>query len=111
MDTSIRTPLPLWFLENNANMYFDLSGIVMRYRIDHIIYGYPSGNTNIIKKITHFVTQLKTCLPDTVMFHPIDEHFSSVQASARTGDFDHKHVGQDSIVAMIMLEQYSRENT
>ena len=106
MDTQNNTPLPLWYLLNTGNVYFDLSAIVMKYNIETIVCGTPSGNTNVVDKINKFLKNLKFCVPDTVIFSSIDEHYSSTQASNITGDLGTKHISQDTVSAMVILERW-----
>lgn len=57
-------------------------------------------------KIDKFITSLKFSVADTVSFASIDEHYSSTQASNITGDLDRKHISQDTISAMVILERH-----
>ncbi len=109
MNTNNNMPLPLWFIHNNSAMYFNLTDLVMRYQIDHIVYGYPMGNHTITSKIDKFVSSLKFSLPETIIYTPIDEHYSSVQASDMSWDFWKKHIWQDVMSAMVILEQWGRQ--
>lgn len=106
MDTSNQTPLPLWYIFNTGDVYFELSAVVMKYHIDTIICGIPSGNKNIVEKIYNFIKNLQICLPDTVKVEFIDEHYSSTQASNITGDLWSKHISQDTVSAMVILERW-----
>lgn len=111
MDSKNNTPLPLWYLLNTGNVYFDLSSLIMKYRIDTIVCGTPSGNTNVVDRINKFITNLKMCVPDTVAFEFTDEHYSSTQASDVTGDLGQKHISQDTVSAMIILERRRGKRT
>lgn len=106
MDTANNTPLPLGYLLNTGDVYFELSALVMKYKIDTIVCGTPSGNTNIVDRINNFLKNLKLCVPDTVIFTSIDEHYSSTQASNITGDLGTKHISQDTVSAMVILERW-----
>ena len=106
MDEENNTPLPLWYLENTSTVYFDMASLIAQYRITTIVYGYPEGNKGVMTKIDKFITWLKFSVPDTVTFHPIDEHYSSTQASNITGDLGSKHISQDTVSAMVILERY-----
>jgi RNase H-fold protein (predicted Holliday junction resolvase) len=106
MDMMNKTPLPLGYLTNTGDVYFELSALVMKYQIDTIVCGSPSGNISVVDKIASFIINLKLCVPDTVKFDFIDEHYSSTQASDRTNDLDHKHISQDTVSAMIILERW-----
>ena len=109
MDTTNNTPLPLGYLMNTSTVYSDLSSLVMQYRIDTVLYGYPTGNRNVVAKIDNFVNNMKYCVADTVMFQSIDEHYSSTQASDLTWDLGKKHISQDTVSAMILLERWGRK--
>lgn len=78
---------------------------MMEYGITHIVYGYPSGNQNVVSKIDNFIKNLRFSVSETIVFVPIDEHFSSTQASVITGDLGHKHISQDAVSAMVLLER------
>lgn len=78
----------------------------MKYNIETIVCGTPSGNTNVVDKINKFLKNLKFCVPDTVIFSSIDEHYSSTQASNITGDLGTKHISQDTVSAMVILERW-----
>lgn len=106
MDTANNTPLPLGYLINKNTVYSDLSSLIMQYQIDTVVYGYPTGNRNVIAKIDNFINNMKYCVSDTVMFQSIDEHYSSTQASDVTGDLGRKHISQDTVSAMILLERW-----
>lgn len=56
----------------------------MQYQIDTIIYGYPDGNISVTEKIDKFINSLTISVSENITFHPIDEHYSSVQASSIT---------------------------
>jgi RNase H-fold protein (predicted Holliday junction resolvase) len=109
MDSTNSTPLPLGFLWNTSMVYSDLSSLMMQYQIDMVLYGYPTGNRNVIAKIDNFIKNMKYCVSDTVVFQPIDEHYSSTQASDLTWDLGKKHISQDTVSAMILLERWSRK--
>ncbi len=79
---------------------------MMQYQIETVLYGYPTGNRNVIAKIDNFIKNMKYCVSDTVIFQPIDEHYSSTQASEVTGDLGRKHISQDTVSAMILLERW-----
>lgn len=106
MDTVNNTPLPLGYLLNKSTIYSDLASLIMEYAIDVVVYGYPTGNTGVIKKIDTFINNMKYCVADTVVFQSIDEHYSSTQASDVTGDLGRKHISQDTVSAMILLERW-----
>jgi len=106
MDTANNTPLPLWYLLNTGDVYFELSALVMKYSIDTIVCGTPTGNTHVVDRINNFLKNLKLCVPDTVTFESIDEHYSSTQASNITGDLGSKHISQDTVSAMVILERW-----
>lgn len=78
----------------------------MKYHIDTIVCGIPSGNKNIVEKINNFIKNLQICLPDTVKVEFIDEHYSSTQASNITGDLGAKHISQDTVSAMVILDRW-----
>ena len=81
MDMTNKTPLPLGYMENTDTVYYEMSSLIAQYAIDTIVYGYPEGNFGITKRIDSFIRSLQFSVADTVMFHPIDEHYSSTQAS------------------------------
>lgn len=78
----------------------------MQYRIDTILYGYPKGNHAVTTKIDAFIKNLTFSVSSDISFHAIDEHFSSTQASERSGDVGKKHISQDTISAMVILERF-----
>lgn len=81
LDMANKTPLPLGYMENTSTVYYELSSLIAEYSIDTIVYGYPEGNKGITKRIDSFIHSLKFSVADTVSFVPIDEHYSSTQAS------------------------------
>lgn len=110
MDTSNNIPLPLGYIMNTATLYSDLASIMMEYKISTVLYGYPTGNKTVVSKIDGFVKNMKYCVSDSVVFEPIDEHYSSTEASDRTGDRDRKHISQDTVSAMMLLERWMKKN-
>ena len=81
---------------------------MIQYQIKLILYGYPTGNHNVTAKINNFIKNMKYCVSDTVTFQSIDEHYSSTQASEVTGDLGRKHISQDTVSAMILLDRRKR---
>ena len=77
----------------------------MEYKIDRFLYGSPRGNKNIVEKIARFIKNMTYCVWEHVVFEEIDEHYSSAEASDRTGDLGHKHISQDTVSAMMLLER------
>ena len=106
MDSANNIPLPLWYILNTGDVYFELSALVMKYSIDTIICGTPSGNKSVVDRINNFIKNLKFCVPDTIEFVYIDEHYSSTQASDITWDLGSKHISQDTVSAMVILERW-----
>lgn len=106
MDMTNQTPLPLGYILNTWDVYFELSAVIAQQGITHIVYGYPTGNKWVIGKIDSFIKSLQYCIPDTVTVEPIDEHYSSTQASDITGDLGSKHISQDTVSAMVILERW-----
>lgn len=106
LDMANKTPLPLGYMENTSTVYYELSSLIAQYAIDTIVYGYPEGNKGITKRIDNFIHSLKFSVVDTVSFVSIDEHYSSTQASNVTWDLGHKHISQDTVSAMVILERY-----
>lgn len=110
MNTNNNIPLPLGYLLNTSTVYSDLASLMMQYQIETVLYGYPTGNRNVIAKIDNFIKNMKYCVADTVVFQSIDEHYSSTQASDLTWDLGKKHISQDTVSAMILLERRKRDN-
>jgi len=106
MDTKAWVPLPLGYLSNSPTVYSDMASLMVQYHIDMVVYGCPTGNDGIVRKIESFIQSLRYCVSSDVVFQSIDEHYSSTQASDRTGDFDKKHISQDTVSAMILLERW-----
>ena len=106
MDMANKTPLPLGYMENTSTVYYEMSSLIAQYNIDTIVYGYPEGNFGIMKRIDSFIRSLQFSVADTVIFTSIDEHYSSTQASNITWDLDRKHISQDTISAMVILERW-----
>ena len=109
MDSTNNIPLPLWYILNTGDVYFELSALIMKYNITIVVCGTPSWNKNVVDKINNFIKNLKFCVPDTVTFASIDEHYSSTQASNITGDLWKKHISQDTVSAMIILERWKEQ--
>lgn len=80
MDTKNNIPLPLGYIMNTSTLYSDLASIMMEYKISTVLYGYPTGNKTVVSKIDGFVKNMKYCVADSVVFEPIDEHYSSTEA-------------------------------
>ena len=106
MDMANKTPLPLGYMENTSTVYYEMSSLIAQYKIDTVVYGYPEWNKGVMAKIDKFVQSLKFSVADTVTFYSIDEHYSSTQASNITWDLDRKHISQDTISAMVILERW-----
>lgn len=109
MDTNNNTPLPLWYLLNNADTFPQFAALMMEYKIERVLYGYPTGNKGVLEKIDRFVQNMRYCVSDQVVFEAIDEHYSSTEASDRTGDLDRKHISQDTVSAMMLLERWMKQ--
>lgn len=106
VDMLNKTPLPLGYIENTSMAYINVTSLAVQYRITTLVYGYPQGNEAVGQKIDKFISALKFSLDPETKFFPVDEHYSSVQAGEITGDIDHKHISQDTVSAMVILERY-----
>jgi RNase H-fold protein (predicted Holliday junction resolvase) len=109
MDSTNNIPLPLWYILNTGDVYFELSALIMKYNITIVVCGSPSWNKNVVDRINNFIKNLKICVSDTVTFASIDEHYSSTQASNITGDLWKKHISQDTVSAMVILERWKQQ--
>lgn len=103
---NLGVPLPLWYIENNSTIFFELSSIITQYKIDTILYGYPTWNPKISSSIDKFISNLQLSVDSSIHFIKIDEHYSSVEAADRTGDVWQKHISQDTVSAMVLIERY-----
>ena len=110
MDSTNNIPLPLWYILNTGDVYFELSALIMKYNITIVVCGSPSWNKNVVDRINNFIKNLKLCVPDTVTFTSIDEHYSSTQASNITWDLWKKHISQDTVSAMVILERWKQQS-
>ena len=102
---------PIWFIMNSATVFDDISSIVDEKRITHVIIGKPFVDPQKVNKkqermcllIDVFAEELQAKLHTDIVFGFVDEHYSSAMAWATLGDFT-KHVGEDVVAAMKLLE-------
>ena len=104
VNPNLKIILPIWYIENDPSMFFNLWEIIQRYKIWDIVVWKPSDK-KIAKAIESFVEQLKYVVGDKIKIEIEDEDFSSVEASSLEGDFA-KTPSTDTIAAMIILKRY-----
>lgn len=99
---------PLWQLENNQTLLFDLAGIIAQHHIKTVVVWRPNKQKNIQQKIKKFVTSLQTVIDPEISIDYANEDYSSVQAGALINDYN-KHPSTDSLAACIILENWNKQ--
>lgn len=101
-------PMPIWYIENDANLYYSLSDIFARYKANVIIIGYPRTQEDIQKKINTFIDKISLIIPEKVTIEKVNEDYTTVQAWDILSNFK-KNAATDTVSAMMILEQRQKE--
>ena len=96
---------PLWSLDNNANVLYDLAHIVAQHQIKIIVVWYPSQESFITRSIDRFIKDISFVIDPDIVIHKENEDYTSVQAGVVVGNFK-KNAAEDTVVAGIILEKY-----
>lgn len=110
MDNTERVPLPLWYINNDGDIYFNIADIIVRKKISLIVVWYPSKQEDIKAKIDKFIKALSfTIDPESTHIEKINEDYSTVWAGEVVSNFK-KNVASDTVSAMILLERYKSKH-
>lgn len=101
--------MPIWYLINDGNMFFNLWDILQRYNVKHIVIWYPSKQEDIQQEIDKFVVQVKMIAEQWVEIERVDEDYTSVEAGAITWEHQ-KNSSTDTLAAMTILERWVKLN-
>ena len=96
--------MPIGFVMNDAQLFFNISDIVSRYFIKKAVVWYPKQHLKLQEKIDDFLENL-LFVDANIDVIKVDEEYSSVQAGERSGNFE-KNESEDTLAAMIILENF-----
>jgi RNase H-fold protein (predicted Holliday junction resolvase) len=96
---------PLWSLDNNTNVLYDVAHIVVKHHIDTIVVWYPSQASFVTKSIDSFIKNLWFVIDPSIVIHKENEDYSSIEAGALLWDFK-KTAAEDTIAAGIILGKF-----
>jgi len=96
--------MPIWYIINDWNLLFGLSEIIERYKINSIVIWWPTKQKNIQEKIDNFIKEINIIYPK-ISIKKIDEDYTSIEASAKMGNFWKNKWKEDTIAAMKILER------
>ena len=99
---------PIGSLSNDESLFFNIWDVMARYRIGHVVVGYPKQHEDIQIKIDEFLSQVNFVDPD-VTVERVDEEYSSVEAWATTWSFE-KGPEEDTVASMKILEWRCKSN-
>lgn len=103
-----RIVFPIGWLVNDDQVMYQLSHVFMQYKVDRILVGYPSKETSIQWKIDAFIKELSFVVSPDCTIEKVNEDYSSVQANVYEW-VQKKSAGEDSIAAMVILEEYLKK--
>jgi RNase H-fold protein (predicted Holliday junction resolvase) len=87
-------------------LYYYISDLITRYRVNTIVIGYPSKQKDIQEKINDFMKALSYIIEhEKITIELVDEDYTSVQAGEIMSNF-RKNAAEDTIAAMLILERY-----
>lgn len=95
--------LPIGYLLNDESLLFHFGDVLQRYKITEVVIWYPKQHKDAQQAIDALIKQL-LFIEENLIFHKVDEEYSSVEAGAKKNDFN-KDEQEDTLVAMILLEQ------
>lgn len=98
---------PLWSLDNNTNMLFDLAHIIAQHQIKKIVVWYPSQVSFVTRSIDAFIKNVSFVIDPDIIIEKENEDYTSVQAGVLVWDFK-KTAAEDTVVAGIILEKYMK---
>lgn len=96
---------PLWSLDNNTTVLYDLAHIIAQHQIKTIVIWYPSQQSFVQKSIDTFIKNLTFVIDPDIVIYKENEDYTSVQAGAVLWEFK-KTAAEDTVVAGIILEKY-----
>jgi RNase H-fold protein (predicted Holliday junction resolvase) len=96
---------PLWSLDNNENVLYDLAHIVVKHQIDTVVVWYPSQTSFVTKWIDSFIKNLWFVIDPSIVIHKENEDYSSIEAGVILWNFK-KTAAEDTVAAGIIVEKF-----
>lgn len=105
---SVGVIFPIWSLDNDTVVLYNIAHIVAQYDIEKILVWSPSNQEDVQRIIEGFIKQLSFVVPQECFIEKVNEDFSSVQANARLQTYK-KTAAEDSLAAVFILEEYLKK--
>lgn len=68
---------------NDQSLYFNMSDVLVRYRIEKVVIGYPKQHEDAQKAIDEMIKRL-LFIDDKLDIEKVDEEYTSVQSGETT---------------------------
>ncbi len=95
--------MPIWYLQNDPSLFFNLGDIISRYNIGTIVVGLPKDK-KVAPQVEEFIKWVKFIAWE-IPVEVEDEEYSSVEANAQKSHMNKDHL-TDTLAAMIILQRY-----
>ncbi len=95
---------PVGYLINNESVLFDLSDVIIRYNIKHIVIWRPKKQKDIQEKIQKFINNMNLMVENKIEISKMEEDFSTTKAGEILSNFK-KNAATDTVSAMEILNR------
>ncbi len=102
-NSSANIVMPIWYLQNDPSLFFNLGDIISRYNIGSIVVGLPKDK-KVKSQVEEFIKWLKFVAGE-IPVEIEDEEYSSVEADAQKLHMQKDHM-TDTLAAMVILQRY-----
>ena len=99
---------PIWSLDNDDVVLYNIAHLVVQYGIGKVIIGTPRYQDDVQYPIDVFIKNLSLVLSPDCIIEKVNEDYSSVQANAHIGVYK-KTAAEDSLAAVYILEEYRKK--
>ena len=109
-DKTDKVPMPIGYMENDSMFFYNLSDLIIKKNVSHIIIGMPQRQEDVQKRIEDFAEKLSYLIDGnktTIAFY--DEDYSSIEAWAVDWTYT-KDEKQDTLAAMVILKRWIEKN-
>ncbi len=96
---------PIWSIENDQNILYNLAHKVIEHKVEKILVGYPSQKSSVQTGIDAFIKQLWFVVDSAIVIERINEDYSSVMAGGMTQSYK-KTAAEDTLAAVHLLKEY-----
>lgn len=96
--------MPVWSLENDPGLLFNLGSLLEQHKIHTIVIWFPKQHEVTQTLINLLIAQLKA-INNRLEIKKVDEEYSTILAQAQMWSFDRDSI-DDTVAAMHILDYY-----